>query len=159
MKPAAFPPFWRVALGFLVAPGVAALAFASVSPFYEGLPSMTDRIVRSAEAVSFVVYPMAAIFGVPTYLCLRGRLQPSIGNCVFAGSLVAALPWLLALTLVTGDEESVGNVVMVHNHVRTLAGWMEVLKMVGGIAALGAIAGLTFWLLAAADFSGRQRSA
>ena len=157
MKPT--PPAWRVALGFLIAPGGAALAFAIVSPFYGGLPSMTDRIVRSAEAVSFVVYPMATIFGVPAYLWLRGRLQPSIGNCVLAGSLIAALPWFLALTLVTGDEASVGNVVMAHNHVRTPAGWMEVLKMVGGIAALGGIAGLIFWLLAAADFRGPQRSA
>jgi hypothetical protein len=75
MKPTSFPPFWRAALGFLVAPGVAALAFASVSPFFEGLPSLTDRIVRSAEAVSLVVYPMAVIFGVQDVALRREGLR------------------------------------------------------------------------------------
>jgi hypothetical protein len=59
---------------------------------------------------------------------------------------VAAAPWLLLSIIETADEESIGNVVMVHHHVRTLAGWAEEIKFVGGIAILGAIAGVVFWL-------------
>ena len=138
------PPVWSVALGFSLGPGVAAALFALASPMYAGLPDMADRIVRTAVAVAWVVYPVALTFGLPLYFVLRRRARPTALNCAVAGGFVAALPWLL-LSIITPNEASTGNVVTVHNHLRTTAGWLELLQVVGGISIFGAVAGLVFW--------------
>ncbi len=131
-------------MGFVVAPGAAALVFSSISPFYAGLPNLSDRIARTAVAVSWVVYPIALILGLPSYFWLKKRVRPSALNFAIAGAAVATSPWL-ALTVETPDEASTGDVITVHHHLRTLAGWVEVLKFVGEIALLGVVAGLIFW--------------
>jgi len=138
------PPIWSVALGFSLGPGVAAALFAVASPLYAGLPDLADRIVRTAVAVAWVVYPVAVTIGLPLYFVLRKRARPTALNCAVAGGFVAALPWLL-LSIITPDEASTGDVVTVHNHLRTTAGWLELLQFVGGISILGAVAGLVFW--------------
>ena len=151
------PPRWRVILGFTVGPGVAVLAFACASPLYMGLSSLGERIILTAETTAFVVYPITLVFGVPTYLCLRRRLRPSVLNCALAGAGVSAFPWLLLSLLAIPDEASTDGVVTAHNHMLTLAGWLEDGKMVGFMAGLGAIAGLTFWC--AVLLGGRSRQA
>jgi hypothetical protein len=99
-------------MGFVVAPGAAAFVFSSISPLYEGLPNISDRIVRTAAAVCWVVYPIAVILGIPLYLWLKGRVRPSAFNFAIAGAAVAALPWL-ALSVATPDEASTGDIELV----------------------------------------------
>jgi hypothetical protein len=132
-------------LGFVVAPGAAAFVFSSISPLYAGLPNLSDRVLRTAEAVSWVVYPIAVILGIPLYLGLKGRVRPSAVNLAIAGAAVAATPWLALSVIATPDEASTGDVITVHHHLRTLVGWLEELKFVGEIALFGAFAGLMFW--------------
>ena len=144
-QPLSSPPLWRVILGFTVAPGVAVIAFACASPLYMGLSSLGERILLTAETTAFVVYPITLVFGVPTYLYLRRRLRPSVLNCALAGAGVSAFPWLLLSLLAIPDEASVAGVVTAHNHMLTLAGWLEEAQMIGLLAGLGAGARLTFW--------------
>jgi hypothetical protein len=138
------PPLWRLVLGFLAGPATACLLFASLSPLYEGLP-LGERIARTALTAAFVVYPITLLIGVPTYLALKARVRPSAMNCVLAGAGVAALPWLAFSFLATPDEASTDGVVTAHHHLLTVAGWLELLPFVGGIALLGAVAGVVFW--------------
>jgi hypothetical protein len=156
-QPVASPPFWRVLLAFAIAPGVAAIAFAVFSPLYEGMPDLRERIFLTAETTAWVVYPLAFAIGLPTYFWLRSRMRPSIINCVLVGAGVASLPWLILGVVVHGDEASVGNVITVHHGMMTLAGWAELLRLVGGIALLGGLAGAVFWLIAATGL-GRSTS-
>lgn len=144
-QPFRSPPLWRLLLGFITGPGVAVIAFSWASPLYEGLSSLSERIILTAESTAFVVYPITLIFGVPTYLCLRHRLRPSALNCILAAAGVSAFPWLLVSVLFAPDEASVGGVVTVRHHMLTLAGWFEEAKFIGGIAGLGAVAGFVFW--------------
>ncbi len=132
-------------MGFVIAPGTAAFLFSSISPFYAGLPNIGDRIARTTVAVSWVVYPIAVIVGIPLYQFLKGRVRPSALNFAVAGAAVAALPWLVLGLIATPDEASTGDVVTIHNHLRTFAGWLEFLQFVGGIAILGVFAGIIFW--------------
>ena len=138
------PPAWRLILGFILGPAVAALIFATASPLYAGLTSFLDRVLGTFVAACWVVYPITAVLGLPLYLALRNRAKPSVFNLALAGAAVSMAPWLLLL-LVTPDEASTGNVVTVHNHIRTIAGWLEILPFMGEIALLGATAGLVFW--------------
>jgi hypothetical protein len=148
-----------LALGFITAPALAALLFSIASPLYAGLPKLTERVARTTVAVLFVVYPIALILGVPAYCILRPRMRVTAVNCALMGAGIAALPWLFLSTVVTPDEATTGDVMTVYNHMRTLAGWMEVLQLVGGIACLGAIAGVVFWVLVAAGLRPSKGSA
>lgn len=68
---------------------------------------------------------------------------------MLAGALVAALPWLLiALLAGNPDNASLGGVVTVVDGVRTPAGWAEVAKILVAIAALGALGGVVFRVVA-----------
>jgi hypothetical protein len=145
MRPpvASLPP-WRVALGFIAGPAVAAVVFSIFSPLgapgRQGVPELIGETV----VVLIVVYPITLVLGGPAYIVLKSRLRPSLLNCALVGSGVAVLPWLL-ISLITPNEESVGKIVLVHDHVRTLAGWVELIRYLGPIALLGALAGLVFW--------------
>jgi len=143
------PRLWRLILGFICGPAVAAGLFAVIFPLYQGLPSAPERIWHTLVTVLWVVYPVTAIFGLPLYVILRSRARASMLNCVLSGAAVSALPWFILGLLATPNEASVGHVVTVHNHMRTLAGWTEFLQLIGGVAILGAIGGLVFWLCVA----------
>lgn len=153
------PPTWRLLLGFITGPGIAALIFAAVFPAYDGLTSFHDRVWRTFYLVLWVVYPLTLIFGLPLYRFLRGRVRPSILNCGLAGAAVSGLPWFLMGMVATPDWASAGNVVTIEHHMRTFAGWLEFLQIIGVAVVLGFIAGVVFWLCVAMGSSTQQKAA
>lgn len=146
----AYPPKGRLIAAFVLAPLASALAFACFEPLYAGLPSYLDRVFRTFLMFSLVGgLPTAAVVGVPTFLVLRRRLQPTAFNCILAGGVVAALPWLILLPIPNGTNYSFddGHVTILNGH-RTLWGWIYGAQSILQVAAFGLIGGMTFWLIA-----------
>ena len=142
------PPFWRLALAFIVVPGASALAMAIQQPFYAGLPDFWDRVFRTALINAVVgAYPAALALGVPAYLLLRKRLRPTVLNCAAVGAMIAALPWLLLGLLFSPDHAySNGHVAHQNGHI-TLWGLFDLSVVTGWIGLLGAGSGVLFWLI------------
>jgi len=155
------PPWWRVVAAFVAAPAVAALAFSSVSPLYEGLPDYPERVLRTFPLVAVVGgYLPALIIGLPALLFLRRRVRPTIVNCALAGATVAALPWLLLTLFPAADSASIGGRPTVVDHHLTWFGLYEGMKVIGEVAAFGLVGGLVFWILAILGYrKGRPASA
>jgi hypothetical protein len=148
---ASLPPWWRVLLAFAVAPAVAALAFSCVSPAYEGLPNIFDRIWRTFPLAALVGgYLPAILIGLPAYAILRRRLRPTLLNCTGVAASVAGLPWILLSVLPAADSASInGHATVVNHHVTWFGVWTG-LEMAAMAGAFGATAGLVFWLIACA---------
>lgn len=150
------PPVWRIALAFAVVPGFAALALASAIPLYVGLDSYLEQVGRTAILFAIVAYPIGIIIGFPTFLVLQRRVAATPLNCALAGAFVAALPWLVFVLLgPSADQASVGGRPTVSDGRYTLYGLLSGFQFVGLMALTGAIAGLTFWAVAAAKWKGR----
>jgi hypothetical protein len=141
------PPWWRVAAAFVAAPAIAALAYSSLNPMYEGLPDLSERIWKTFVIVSVVGgYFPSVVLGVPIFLFLRRRVRPTLFNCTLVGATVAALPWLvLALLPIAKEASTDGRTTVVDYHL-TWFGLSEVLKLVGEVAVFGLLAGIVFWL-------------
>lgn len=147
-----YPPTWRALLALAIVPGFAAFLMATVEPSYAGLDSQYERIWRTGVIFSlFGAYPPAVVFGLPAYFILRSKVAGTWLNCAITGAAVAGLPWLL-LTLFgpAADQASIGDRATVIDGTRTAYGWIVELQFIGLIAPYGAVAGLLFWVIAAA---------
>ncbi|RFB81072.1 hypothetical protein DYH55_06335 [Methylovirgula sp. 4M-Z18] len=119
---------------------------------YFGLP-MGERVIRTNLLYAAIGgYPPAIILGVPIFLCLMGRVRASALNCAAAGAVVAGIPWLILILGLGANtiESSTGDYVTVEHGVRTFWGWIELFEVSGAIASAGALAGVVFWIIAAA---------
>jgi hypothetical protein len=147
-----YPPIWRVALAFIVAPGAAALLMAVAMPAYAGLPSWSERVWRSAQTFSALgAYPTAIVFGLPAYFMLRRHLSARLVGCVLVGSVIAALPWALLVMIGSGaSEASINGRATVLNGHTTAYGWLKNAEFILTIGLFGAFGGLVFWVVAAA---------
>lgn len=144
------PPTWRVVLGFAVAPAAAALLFALLVPAYDGLPSHFDRVWRSSLTYLLVGgYPAALLLGIPAFIVLKTRVNPTPLNCGLAGAAIASLPWLLLSLLSAPNFASTDGHVTYNNGVITAYGLMNLATLVGEVAGLGFFAGLVFWAVVA----------
>lgn len=145
------PPTWRIVAAFLIVPALASMAVAVVMPLYAGLPDVSERILRTAVMYAlFGAYPPTLVLGLPAFLFLKRRVSPTIWACALVGAIVASLPWVSVASLSNPDFASVdGRAIVVHG-VKTLWGWIEVIKMAGMFGACGAVGGGLFWLVAAA---------
>lgn len=142
------PPFWRLALAFIVVPGAAALLMAILQPLYAGLSSYWDRVFGTALVYAVVgAYPAAIVLGVPAYLLVRNRLRPTIINCAMVGAIVASLPWLVLALISSPDYASYGDSVTYENGRITVAGLFHLFIEMGQICIFGAGAGVLFWLI------------
>jgi hypothetical protein len=152
------PIRWRIVAAFLLAPLIAAFALACFQPLYAGLPSLSDRILRTTLLyVLFGGYPAALVLGVPAFLILRKKLRPSALNCAVTGAVVASFPWLL-LGLISNPDYAYSNGHITHqNGAKTWWGWVDLFTSVSDIAALGGLAGVVFWAIAAAGISRGER--
>jgi hypothetical protein len=147
-----YPPIWRVALAFLLAPGAAALLMALAMPAYAGLPSWSERVWRTAQTTSVLgAYPTAVVFGLPAYLTLRRHFAVRPFACVFVGSVIAALPWALVVLAGTNAWQASidGRATVINGHT-TGYGWLLNAEFVLTIGVFGAVGGLVFWVVAAA---------
>jgi hypothetical protein len=150
----------RVGVALLVAPAIPALAFSLVSPAYEGLPNLADRVWRTFEIVTVVGgYLPTLVLGLPAILIFKRRLRPTVLNCAVAGACVAALPWAVLVALSRPDEADIGGRATVIHGVPTLFGLFEDGKFVSMIAALGVLGGVAFWLLGVFDPRPRRATA
>lgn len=147
-----YPPIWRVALAFLLAPGAAALLMAIAMPMYAGLPSWSERVWRTAQTLSvFGAYPIAVVFGLPAYFMLRRHFAARPFACAAVGFVISALPWaLLVLAGSNASEASSNGRATVTNGHTTAYGWLQNAEFVLTIGIFGALGGLVFWAVAAA---------
>jgi len=127
-------------------------ALASITTIFDGLPN--GSYLKTVALFAFLgAYPATIIFGVPTLLILRRRLKPRFVYVVLAGGCVAAAPWLLLVLFGSNpDTASIGTHVTVQAGQKTLWGWIEGGRMVGGVFLLGLIGGVAFWLVAVCRF-------
>lgn len=101
----------------------------------------------------------AVILGLPIFLYLNARGRAGVVSSIVAGFAIGCLPIGLLtfpLWLGTNFNASTNGVPTVVNGVRTLAGWLEYLQLMG---VFGAVAGMTFYatLRATRDFPNRGR--
>jgi hypothetical protein len=112
---------------------------------------MGERILRSFIVYCLIgAYPTTLIFGVPIYFLLRKRVRPSAVNCMLAGGVAAALPWVVLFILPLPAQSGAidgGHVTILDGH-RTIAGWLYAGQAVAAIGGLGLLAGFVFWVVA-----------
>ena len=148
------PPLWWVALAFIVAPLVVAVAFAFSAQAGTEPEAWLQRAINTLLLIlMFGAYPPTLLVGVPVYVFLRRRVRPTAFNCALAGLFVAGLPTLvLALIPSPAGSYSYGQNMQafIVNGQRTALGWLSELEHFGVMCALGAVTGLVFWLVAVA---------
>ena len=149
-----YPPLWRIALAFLVAPGAAAVFMSLVAPAYDGLPTAIERLTATAKIYALMgAYPTAIFLGVPAYFMLRRHFSPRPMTCALVGGVVAAMPWLFLIIVSSGaSSASIDGRATIIDGRYTAYGWLMNLSFVGQIALVGWTAGLLFWAVAAAGF-------
>jgi hypothetical protein len=144
-----YPPAWRIVLAFIIAPAFAAVLMAAFLPAYDGLPP-AQRFWNSAWLYAIVgAYPPTLMLGVPAYFALRSHAEARLRNCVLVGVTLPLLSWGLLSVLPPGPGyEQLGSEYVVIDGHRTLYGWELVGRDLLLLGALGAAAGLVFWLVA-----------
>lgn len=144
------PSGWRLLAGFLLAPMPPVLLGSAVFPAYDGLKHLWLRILMTFPwALIFCGYVPALFVGLPTYAFLRRRLRLTMLNCILAGAFVAALPFgLIAAFPIAESASTNGEPTIVYGRL-TWFGITENLKMVGMLAAFGALGGGVFRLVVA----------
>ena len=125
------PRFWRLAIGFLLAPLVPAVVWGL---FVSGQRFPQTDIDFIGIAAVYFGYPATLVLGVPAYLLLRRRVRPTLPTVVLVGGLVAATPWLVLMLLNENAAQA------------TWRGFLEHLKFLFFVFGLGAVGGLTFWI-------------
>lgn len=122
--------------GLILAAGVAAL-----------LSVLLLGNIDAATAAFVVALAHALLFGMPAYFVVRARGRFAWWLAPLCGFAIGALPvGLLTLGGFGAEQASVGNVATVVDGVRTWAGWLEYLQVVGAAGLLGAAAALAFAL-------------
>lgn len=144
------PPGWRVALGFVVAPGVAAVLMAAFEIVRRDAANLPGQLWGLSVLVAVVgAYPTTLILGVPAYLALRQRVAPQMLHCAVTGALVAVLPWFLLVSAGPNPiYASEGGIPTVIDGWRTAYGWQMAGYLLLQIATAGFSGGCVFWLIA-----------
>jgi hypothetical protein len=143
---------WRVIAAFAIAPMVPILLVFGVPELYAAHPNVWDPKFRLWLLIAtFVAYATTLVIGVPLFLLLPRKVVASLVNCVLAGACVAATTWLMLGLIPTPNSSSYsgGHDTIVGGHY-TVWGWIDFGTLILEIAALGALGGLAFWLIAAA---------
>lgn len=132
-KEARYPPAWRLALGFLIAPPFLALMLTFGSPLGGLLQSMAPQSWPVISLAAYVGYPGALLFGLPIFVLLGRRNNgPNAEDAIFAGIGMAVLPLILFMVpvMIGGD------------------GFLLFVVMLVASTMFGAVAGVAFWLAA-----------
>jgi hypothetical protein len=128
-----YPPLWRVALGFLLAPYLGFWAFMALSALLEGKGLGLDFPFSLSDPFLIFAYAPALLLGVPAYLLLRSRVNASAINCASTGATVAIAGMLLIL-LPTPPRSGLS--------------W-DLIVPFAAFAACGAFGGCVFWMVVA----------
>ena len=129
--------FWLLHIsGLIIAAGVAAI-----------LSVLLLGDIATATPAFLVALAHALLLGIPTYLVVRTRGDFRWWLAPLCGFAIGALP--VGLLTVGGSgvvQSSVGHTPTVVDGVRTWAGWLEYLQVVGRAGLLGAAAAFAFAL-------------
>ena len=143
------PPFWRVLVGFLVAPTVAAAVFVGLAAGWAVLARGRAVDVYYVEllgaglGVSALFGTLQAfLLGLPLYLLLEHRMRLTAVRCGLTGAAVAAAPFALPHLV---DLIQKGLV---------RPGWSSSMYVrhyspLGVLVVAGSAAGVVFWLIVA----------
>ena len=134
-----YPPAWRMALGFLIAPPLLWLALTWGSP----LPGMLDPEWASADVrerfsftlffATYIGYPSVLLFGLPIFVLLEWRRDNrAYDNVLLAGAGAAMLPLIIWMVPAVSRGQ----------------GLLFFLVMLVATGLYGATAGFAFWLAA-----------
>ena len=124
------PPWWRLVLGFAIAPLIASVTLACIMPLYAGLPNFLTRVAQTAWIYAlFGGYPPTIVLGVPAYLVLRRRVAPSVINCALVGSIIAATPWIILGMRSKATYAYSNNHVTVQDSVMTWWGLLDFMRV------------------------------
>ncbi len=134
------PPIWRVALGFLLAPLIAAFAFSLIED---------HSLAVVVPAALYGGYPAAIVLGIPAYVLLRGAMQPRFWVLMIMGGVIAVLPWIALALSNTAGSSQVGNCQSTIDGRMTWCGFVGNLWLWGQIFCFGAFGGLVFWFCVA----------
>jgi hypothetical protein len=141
------PPAWRIVVGFVAAPALAAAAYSCALPACDGISNLYQRVFMTfVMCCLFGAYPTAIVFGIPTFFLLRKRLRPTLISCALAGACVAAMPWVL-LTILPSPASFIQegrHIEIVEDH-KTVWWWINLAIADAQVAAVGLLGGLAFW--------------
>ena len=151
----ASPPAWRIAVAFVVAPVVAAIAVAWFDSLHGELRKPVAQVLGTAIAYALVgAYPPTLVIAVPAFFALHRTLRATALNCVLVGAVVAAMPWLLlALLLPSGDNATINGHSARIDGRTTLWGWFVLGRFIAMVAGAGTVGGAVFWLVGMARVS------
>lgn len=144
------PPWWRLILGFAIAPLIASTTLACIISLYAGLPNFLTRVAQIAWICAlFGGYPATIVFGVPAYLVLRRRVAPSVINCSLVGAIIAATPWIILVMRSKATHAYSNNHFTVQDSVITWWGLLDFIILIAELSVLGAFTGTIFWIIIA----------
>ncbi len=151
----------NVVLGFILAPFVSALLLAFLWP----LCGRAQLIQTTILYCIFGAYPLAIVFGIPTYnYCRFYNVRPTWLNCAMAGACIAGCPCFLVLLLMamsSGRQDMIredGHNLLVNGHT-TLFWYLYGLVSLSQILAVAFIGGLVFWLAMSVRSDGQSNDA
>lgn len=127
-------------LGFLVAPLMPAFIIIVIATAMDG--SLKNLSTWPFKITMLFSYPVMAAFGLPSYLILRRLRVISIYPYMIIGFILAVI---IVLTIYAAIPIAYGSFIY---HLRELAriGWISFF-----VGSLGAISGLSFWLIVRPD--------
>jgi hypothetical protein len=147
----------RIPCAFLAATFVPALlmigwyAYGFFAPPLEDDGYIWVRIGHFAIICIMTTTAYVLLLGVPAFLLLRWKHAIRWWSSAGAGLLLGALPlaiWAWPLRYSQPNSTAFyGGVQIVRNGVPTLAGWFQYASGVGFLGLLGAIGGISFWLV------------
>lgn len=121
------PPWWRVALGFLIAPAVPSVTLAVIYAYPElEFEGIYGRFILTA-AEGF--YPPAMILGIPAYCALGTPLPRQLFKVCALAALIVTLPWARMLVA------------------REFGDTADTLWLCGELMGSGVLGGAIFWLI------------
>jgi hypothetical protein len=127
----------RFFLAFLLAPFPAALIQAVIVAIWPGPgPGVYQHPASMFAAICLLLYVLALVLGVPTFLVLRRRDPVSLRTHAFTGTLMVLIPTALLMGFGLATERIPAR----------LAG-TTVLQL----TFLGLLSGVTFWLILRPD--------
>jgi hypothetical protein len=142
----------RAVLGFLVAPLAPAIGawLLSLAPSITGVSQP-----GSLFALSLLYgYPLAALFGVPTYFYFRHKNWLRLWQVVAAGLAIGSIVPIALVSLLVAYNFSERSLIAAIE-----AGFRDMGALIPFGAAVGALCASTFWLLALARPNKRSQAA
>ncbi len=126
---------------------VAAWLIAALVPTVIGW-FLFDGHTGGVQFTFFIALAHALLLGLPFFKSFSARGRVNLANCVGMGAIIGAAPtgFLSLLSAFGTTSASRGGIATIVNGVPTLAGVLDLIGIIASASAIGAAAGLGFWL-------------